>query len=96
LFRLVSQKDTVRNNWAALWVIKRADVQAGPDSSCGDTAYYADPHKVESIAEGLYKVLTDASLRQSLMEKGLERTRLFSWEKSAKEHIKVFEEVLNS
>jgi glycosyltransferase involved in cell wall biosynthesis len=41
-------------------------------------------------------VLTDEPLRQSLIEKGLERARLFSWGKSAKEHIKVFEEVLGS
>ncbi|MGQ9571210.1 MAG: glycosyltransferase family 4 protein [Thermodesulfovibrionales bacterium] len=63
---------------------------------CGDAAYYVDPYNVESIAEGMYKVLTDNTLRKSLIEKGLERAKLFSWEKSAKEHIKVFEEVLNS
>ncbi|OGW46928.1 MAG: hypothetical protein A2Y66_08420 [Nitrospirae bacterium RBG_13_41_22] len=63
---------------------------------CGDAAYYVDPYSVESIAEGIYKVLTDEGLRQGLIQKGLERANLFSWEKSAKEHIKVFEEVLNS
>ncbi|MDI6890037.1 MAG: hypothetical protein QMC83_03725 [Thermodesulfovibrionales bacterium] len=36
-------------------------------------------------------MLTDDTLRQSLIEKGLERTKLFSWEKSAREYIKVFE-----
>jgi glycosyltransferase involved in cell wall biosynthesis len=41
-------------------------------------------------------VLTDVALRQSLIEKGLERAKLFSWKKSAQEHIKVFEEVLSS
>ena len=63
---------------------------------CGDAAYYVDPYNIESIAEGMYKVLTDEALRQSLIQKGLERSKLFSWEKSAREHIKVFEEVLNS
>ncbi len=63
---------------------------------CGDAAYYVDPYSVESIAEGIYKVLTDEGLRQGLIQKGIERARLFSWEKSAKEHIKVFEEVLKS
>jgi len=62
---------------------------------CGEAAYYVDPDDVESIAEGMYKVLSDDSLRQSLIEKGLERAKLFSWEKSAKEHLKVFEEVLS-
>ncbi|MBI4699332.1 MAG: glycosyltransferase family 4 protein [Nitrospirae bacterium] len=36
---------------------------------CGDAACYVDPYNVESIAEGMYKVLTDESLRQSLIEK---------------------------
>ena len=63
---------------------------------CGDAAYYVDPYNVESIAEGIYKVLTDETLRQSLIQKGIERAKLFSWEKSAKEYISVFEEVLNS
>lgn len=60
---------------------------------CGDAGYYVDPYDVESIAEGICKALTDESLRQSLIRKGLERAKLFSWEKAAKEHLKVFEEV---
>ena len=63
---------------------------------CGDAAYYVDPYDVESIAEGIYKVLMNEILRQDLIAKGLERVKLFSWEKAAKEHLKVFEEVLNS
>ena len=62
---------------------------------CGDAAYYVNPYNIESIAEGMYKVLTDESLRRSLIEKGLERAKLFSWEKAAKEHLEVFKEVLN-
>ncbi|MFX1237851.1 MAG: glycosyltransferase family 4 protein [Promethearchaeota archaeon] len=63
---------------------------------CGDAAYYVDPNNIESIAEGIYKVLTDEALRKSMIEKGLQRAKLLSWEKSAREHIKVFEEVVNS
>ena len=63
---------------------------------CGNAAYYVDPHDVESIAQGMHKVLTDGALKRNLIEKGLERAKLFSWEKSAKEHLKVFEEILNS
>lgn len=63
---------------------------------CGDAAYYVDPNDAESIAEGMHKVLTDEALRQNLIEKGLQRAKLFSWEKSAKEHLKVFKEILNS
>ena len=63
---------------------------------CGDAAFYVDPYKVESIAEGMCKVLTDDSLRQSLIRKGLGRAKMFTWEQSAKEHLKVFEEVMAS
>lgn len=63
---------------------------------CGNAAYYVDPSSTDSIAEGMHKVLNDASLRQSLIQKGLERARLFDWERSAEEHLRVFREVLGS
>lgn len=62
---------------------------------CGDAAFYINPYSIESITGGIIKVLTDETLRQSLYKKGLERVKLFSWEKAAKEHIRIFEEVLN-
>jgi len=62
---------------------------------CGDAAYYVDPYDVESIAKGIYRVLTDENLRNSLIQKGLERARLFTWEKTAQQILKVFEKVLN-
>jgi glycosyltransferase involved in cell wall biosynthesis len=62
---------------------------------CGDAAYYVDPYDVKNIAEGIYKVATNRELKENLAIKGRERTKLFSWEKSAREHIKVFKKVLN-
>lgn len=62
----------------------------------GDAAVLVNPYNVNSIAEGIFKVLTDDALRLSLIEKGLERVKIFSWDKSAKEYLKVFEEILNS
>jgi len=62
---------------------------------CGDAAYYVDPYDVESIAEGMHKVLTDGLMKKNLIEKGLERVKLFSWEKAAKEHLELFGEVLS-
>ena len=51
---------------------------------------------MESIAKGIHEVLKDEALRRSLIEKGIERAKLFSWEKSAKEHLEVFKEILSS
>jgi glycosyltransferase involved in cell wall biosynthesis len=63
---------------------------------CGDAAHYVDPYDVESIAEGIYNVLSNESLRQDLIKKGAERVKLFSWERSAREHLRVFEEALSA
>ena len=63
---------------------------------CKDAAHYVDPYDVENMAEGMYKVLVDEGMRQTLIQKGLQRAQLFNWEKSAQEHLKVFEEVFNS
>jgi glycosyltransferase involved in cell wall biosynthesis len=62
---------------------------------CGDAVRYVDPYDVESIAQGIHEVLTDEVMRQNLRAKGLERAELFSWEKAAKEHLKIFEECLS-
>jgi len=63
---------------------------------CGEAAYYVNPYSVESIAEGIHKVLTDEDLRKSLIQKGFERVKMFSWENYAREALKIFEEVLHS
>lgn len=60
---------------------------------CGDAALLVDPLDEASIAEGLRRLLADESLRMQLRRKGLQRAALFSWEKSAREHLRVFEGV---
>lgn len=62
---------------------------------CGDAVYYIDPYSIQNIMEGMYKVLTDEKLRKFLTNRGLERAKMFSWEKCARETLKVFEEVHN-
>jgi glycosyltransferase involved in cell wall biosynthesis len=48
----------------------------------GDAALLIDPTKPESLLEALRKV-TQESIREELIAKGLERARLFSWQRSA-------------
>jgi glycosyltransferase involved in cell wall biosynthesis len=57
----------------------------------GDAAILVDPYDVEALAEAMHGVLTDKGLRESLVKKGLERVKQFSWEKCAEETIKVYE-----
>jgi glycosyltransferase involved in cell wall biosynthesis len=59
---------------------------------CGEAAFYVDPYDIESIADGLRTVLTNPELRRELIEKGLERSRLFSWRESAMQHVRLFQE----
>ena len=56
---------------------------------CGDAAYYVNPYDVEDIARGIERVLTDENLRQSLIQKGFENVKRFSWENSAKKMIEI-------
>lgn len=58
----------------------------------GRAALLVDPYNIEEIAEAMYKVLIDQNLRKNLIEKGLKRAKEFSWEKAAKETLKVYQE----
>jgi glycosyltransferase involved in cell wall biosynthesis len=61
---------------------------------CKDAAYYIDPLSVESIREGIVKVISDSELRSMLSQRGLDRAKLFSWDTSARKHLSLFNEVL--
>jgi len=59
---------------------------------CGDAAYYVDPHDVESIAHGMYTVLSNDELRQRLIEKGYQQAKLFRWDRVAESYLRLFNE----
>ncbi|MFQ5736865.1 MAG: glycosyltransferase family 4 protein [Thermodesulfobacteriota bacterium] len=58
----------------------------------GDAALYVDPLNAGAMAEGMLKVLKDKSLREGLIEKGLARAALFSWEKTAKATLRALKD----
>ncbi len=62
----------------------------------GDAVVYCDPFNVEDIKEKIEMVLSDEKLQQEMIQKGLKRAKEFTWKKSAQEHLRVFQEVLNS
>jgi glycosyltransferase involved in cell wall biosynthesis len=49
----------------------------------GDAAVFVDPYEVESIADGIRRVVEDAALREQLRSRGLERAKLFHWDRTA-------------
>ncbi len=47
---------------------------------CGDAALYFDPLSTEDIANKLVKIVCDDDLREQLKEKGMERSKMFTWQ----------------
>jgi len=47
----------------------------------GDAGLLVDPASPESIADGLERALTDTTLRETMIARGLERAQLFTWDK---------------
>lgn len=59
----------------------------------GDAGVMIDPYDVDGLAKAMFEVLTNEGLREDMRKKGLKRAKLFSWEKTAKETLKIYEEV---
>jgi hypothetical protein len=55
---------------------------------------FADPKNVDDIAKKIKMVFANKNLRQGLIARGLARTKNFSWDKTAKGTLKVYEKVL--
>lgn len=60
----------------------------------GNAVVYYNPYDVNDIKEKIEMVLSDTVLQQVMITKGLERAKMFSWEKSADKHLKVFKETM--
>ena len=57
----------------------------------GDAAEYVDPTQVESIAAGIYAVLSDPERQAALRAAGLRQAADFSWEATAEQTRRVYE-----
>lgn len=60
----------------------------------GDAALLVEPGDVGALARALQRVSREESLHGELRERGFERCRLFSWQRTAVETVDVYEEVL--
>jgi glycosyltransferase involved in cell wall biosynthesis len=59
----------------------------------GEAAVLFDPYSVADLTEKLIAMGNDAALRESLRRKGFENLKRFSWERTARETVDVYEEV---
>ena len=61
---------------------------------CGNAVEYFDPTDTADMSRQILKLLLDEELRTSLIRKGEQQIEKFSWDKSANETLKIYEEVI--
>ncbi|MBU1119088.1 glycosyltransferase family 4 protein [Patescibacteria group bacterium] len=60
----------------------------------GDAAAYFDPMSVDDIVGAITKIAVQSELRESLIEKGKNRVKEFSWNTCAKQTLAVYKQAL--
>jgi glycosyltransferase involved in cell wall biosynthesis len=61
---------------------------------CGEAALYCDPYSVHDIGEKMALLVNDPGLRAKLREKGKAQVNKYSWDESARKHLKVIDELI--
>src|SRR3989344_2601359 len=56
----------------------------------GDAGRLVDPNSVDDIAAGLLEVLTNRNVKNEMIKKGLERSKQFTWEATARKTLEIF------
>lgn len=59
----------------------------------GEAAYLTDPFSEESISNALIKILEDNDLSSELVNKGTDRTKLFSWKNTAIKTLEIYKSI---
>jgi glycosyltransferase involved in cell wall biosynthesis len=59
----------------------------------GDAGIVVDAELPENIAEAMYQITTDTSLRHTCIERGHQRAGLFSWDSAARDTYALLQEV---
>jgi len=68
-------------------------------SSCKEVgegaALLTDPTNVDELTQSIFNVLSDERIKNNLKNRGLEKSKMFSWQKTAQQTLEVYREVLN-
>jgi len=62
----------------------------------GDASLIIDPFDEESIAAGLWRMISDAALREQLRSRGFVQSSLFDWRQTARLTLDVYEQVFHA
>ncbi len=57
----------------------------------GDACLYIEPEDVTGLADQIYRVVYNNELIEDLSQKGIKRAKNFSWDKCARETLKIYE-----
>lgn len=60
----------------------------------GDCAVQIDPYDLDSMAQGMEQLYTDAALRQDLAARGRERAKTLTWDAAAQDLMQVYQELI--
>jgi len=71
-----------------------ASCRASLPEVVGEAGVLVDPLDTEAMAQAMHDLLEDQTWRESLRDKGLKRARQFSWEKAARETVRVYRRAL--
>lgn len=61
---------------------------------CGDAVYYIDPKSAKSISNAVEELYKNKTIRLQLINKGYKQLKKFSWDKTVKETLRVYERVI--
>jgi len=70
-----------------------SNISAMPEVA-GDAALLVDPTDMNAIADGLRRLSSDSALRDTLIRRGLARSKEFTWEKSVESTWRVYQELM--
>ena len=56
----------------------------------GEAVLMVDPYNISDIARAMKEILIDESLKNKLVEQGLKNAKKFSWEKTARQYLEIF------
>ncbi|MBN8676876.1 MAG: glycosyltransferase family 4 protein [Chitinophagales bacterium] len=59
----------------------------------GDAALYFQATEPGSLAIAIWQLLGDEQLRQNMIKKGMDRARMFTWEKSVQAHLHIYQSI---
>ena len=60
----------------------------------GDAAEYFSPTDIHDMATAVERVITDETLRTTMVQRGYEQVKKYSWEKMARETHEIYQKVL--